>query len=273
MCGALKRLYGFQWRLATNFDTALLALLISAQRAESPAFLRRYCPFGHALGYGVVADDQVAVTIAAALTAVMMGLKIADARRDGTFGAHLAQKLTRGAVTKAEQTLGFYDPFLVGKLRDLDDQLVGYEVDEVSYDRLLLPTAQGLGHVLEFTAEFADPQEVAKDNRAQLQRLGQATGRLIYTLDCFEDLAGDVKKGQFNGLLASGLVTNRGKFANSDAREGLGYLVKRCKGEIELAMGQLKLFRYGAIISNILFLGLIPKAEQALRAAELEESL
>ncbi|MDI9485953.1 MAG: DUF5685 family protein [Bacillota bacterium] len=272
MCGALKRLYGVKWRLATNFDTALIALLISAQRTEPLEFRRRYCPFGHALGFGVVVDDNIAVTIAAALTAVMIGLKIADAERDGTRGARLVRFFTSRDISRAEQEIFRHDDALIERLRACDAELVDLEDrwqsrgEQIYYDQLLLPTAQGLGEVLAFTAQFADESELAEHNEPLLRRLGQAAGRIIYTLDCLHDLQKDIKENQFNGLLAAGLVNSDGRIAGASAQKGLEYLIQRCKSEMEFCFRQLRLCRYRAILSNILFLGIIPKAERALEA-------
>lgn len=270
MCGALKRLYGLKWRAATNFDTAFLALLISAQRSSPPEFRRRYCPFNRYWGFGVVVDDSIAVTTAASLTVVMMGLKIADALRDGAKGARLARFLTARAVAKAERELARFDGKLVEELRACDTQLVEWERrhghlgQELSYDQLLLPTARGLGRVLEFTAQFADAPELAQHNGPYLRRLGEALGRLIYTLDCVHDLERDLKRGRFNGLIAAGLAAPTGKAASPEARDRLEYLAKRCWSEIELSFGQLRLTRYDPILANILFLGILPKVEEGL---------
>jgi len=80
------------------------------------------------------------------------------------------------------------------------------------------------------------------------------------------DLQKDIKENQFNGLLAAGLVNSDGRIAGASAQKGLEYLIQRCKSEMEYCFRQLWLCRYRAILANILFLGIIPKAERALEA-------
>jgi len=257
LCFALSKYYGLPFRACTNFDSALLTLIISAQWPEPPLFREVFCPIGSHKKYYVIDSDELFMKLGSAFTVVMMDLKTQDSLEDGVRMARIPRFICGQAFARARSTLheNLFDTSSLINIQEYQKELESAAVgskSRVSFDELAAPTGQGLAKVFEYTATLCG----LPGNAKPLRQIGNAVGKMIYATDCLEDLKKDISKHRFNALETCSMVIPNPPTITAQAFEGLKYLSNRCQAEIAYALKQLELLRYRPIIENILLTSL-----------------
>ena len=272
LCFALAQEYGTLWRALTNFESTLLVMLMSAQAGPDPSFRKTFCPVSAFRRFAIVAEHEGFMAMGAAFTLCMAELKSLDSVRDGSLLARPARAMGSRQFSRARQVLAERS-FDIAPLLQADDRLAQLETEasaapgSIAFDELTAPTADGLAHVFTYTGVLT----ARDDNYASLTRLGRAVGRLVYLGDCLEDLARDVRRGAFNGLIACMMADPDSNELSGGAADALSYLNARCSVEARNALSQLTLYRYRPIIENIILLGLDARIRRLLQARTKKE--
>ena len=272
LCFALAQEYGTLWRALTNFESTLLVLLMSAQAEADPSFRKTFCPVSALGKFAIVSEHEGFMTLGAAFTVCMAELKSLDSVRDGSLLARPARAMGSRQFSKARQVLAERS-FDIAPLLQADHLMAQLEAEAgaapgcITFDELTAPTADGLAHVLAYTGVLTGRNESC----AGLARLGRAVGRLVYLGDCLEDLARDVRRGAFNGLIACMMADPDSTELSGGAATALSYLNARCSVEARNALSQLTLYRYRPIIENIILLGLDARIRRLLQARTKKE--
>ncbi len=262
LCRTLSRQYGVHWRMTTNYESTLLALLLSAQVEEGPEYGKYFCPVAGPKRYLALQPSSMVGRAAAAFTVLMGLFKAQDLRRDGAIYGSLAHQIAKGPARQAQKQLGL-SGFRVDLLVDLEAEQEKLEAESqeghpVNLDQLTVPSSKGLGLVFSHTAKLSG----LMSNTYPLQRIGCAAGQIIYILDCLDDLQSDLAKNRFNALVASGLVSG-GKL-NAAGQGALDYLWVRTADEISMALTELKVYRFAGILENVFCDGLVGRFKHRL---------
>ena len=190
-CKATGRLFGQRARLTLNHDAVFLGeLLLALERKTLPtSFTAQRC-----FSLPAVHDIPEPLAYAAAANLVLAEFTVTDKLTDGE-GRHwkLAQRGLESAFTRARAMLRRFGVPLETLFAQHQKQAQA-EAHPTTLDALSTPTATATQLVF------------AQGNVAHFEALGQlgdAFGRLIYTLDALTDRTDDLKRGAFNALNAT----------------------------------------------------------------------
>ena len=253
LCHSLKEHFGFRARFVLNYDFTFLAMLLSHAEGEvkktdkaclARLFRKRSCyvaaePYKRAAGYSViltwwklqdvVQDDGRVKALISRLLSLWLHSAYKKAKRDFTeFDAHCRTNLA--------------------KLRTL----------EVANSAMLDEVADSFATLL---AAAAAHIENLGEKRAY-SALFYHTGRLIYLLDAYDDLAEDTASGNYN-VLSQRYVLEDGKLTAED-EERLSLTMQH---SIHLAIAAYHLLPQGSfagVLENIMYDGLLNVKKQVL---------
>ena len=188
LCEALRRRYGVAARFVVNYDLTFLAMVLS----DSAAAQLRRCPV-HPVQKRACICGSKALDAAADYSVILAWWKLKDNAHDDPFpksalyGSGAA--LFRKAYEKAAAAQSAFDANARKCLRELSD-LEGEK--SPSLDR----AADCFARILAFAA-----QESGSEQEVRIRReLFYHVGRYVYILDAYDDLAEDVKTGNYNPL-------------------------------------------------------------------------
>ena len=271
LCNALASAYGQPTRLLINRDSTFVALLAAAQAPESPlaTFSTRCQPWSRAV---LVFETGRAPAFAAAVTLCGLQAKLDDERADEgglrAAGSRLLCALSRarfghaGAILSAS---GFpvaeVGRRLGGQARAETEVARGGDPREAAQ-----PSALAFGAILAHTARLAGRDA----NVAPLAQAGRSLGELVYTLDAYEDLADDLRRGRFN-FLAAQIGSCRSR-AQEQVRGRAREIAAKCQQEIRQAWSEIELLRYRPVLEAVLLTGLSAKTKRVL-AMDADRSL
>jgi hypothetical protein len=203
LCNALAGQYGQPARLLVNRDSTFVALLAAAQAPQTPAATLSTCcqPWRRPVP---VFESGSIPAFAGAVTVCGLQAKLddecVDERGLRAAGCRLLSPLSRTRVGRARATLAASDFPAADISRQLGEQLrvevrVANGADPAEAAQ---PSARAFGSILEHTARLAGKE----GNAEPLFRAGYSLGALAYTLDAYQDLREDRRRGRFNFLAA-----------------------------------------------------------------------
>jgi hypothetical protein len=271
LCNALASAYGQPARLLVNRDSTFVALLAAAQAPETPlaALSTRCQPWSRAVP---VFETGPAPAFAAAVTLCGLQAKLDDERADESgfraAGSRLLCALSRARFGHAGAILSD-SGFPVAEVRR---RLAGQSRVETDVARggdpwaAAQPSAQAFGAILAHTARLTGRDA----NVAPLAQVGRSLGELVYTLDAYEDLADDLRRGRFNFLAVQ--IGSRRSSAQEQVRGRAREIAAKCQQEIRQAWGEIELLRYRPMLEAVLLTGLSAKTKRVL-ALDADRSL
>ncbi len=226
LCLTLRDEHGHRARLATNFDSLLISVLVEAQNPE-PVTRRKAaaCALRGMRGATVLSASDPGARLAAAVSLVLAAGKTRDhvADRDGA----LRVGVLAGAATRLADRWQA-DGARTGSAVDFDTDVL---VDAVARQCALEDTIGPGSSVLTATeptetavsAAFAHTAVLAGTpaNIEPLAEVGRYFGRIAHLLDAVEDYAEDEARGAFNPLRATGTDLPEARRLCDDAHRGL----------------------------------------------------
>jgi hypothetical protein len=262
LCNALAAQFGQGARLLVNRDSTFVALLAAAQTtAEPDATLSTRCqPWRRPMP---VFEVGPAPAFAAAVTLCGLQAKLADERVDErglrATGARLLATLSRARFGHARATLAATGFAVAEVWRQLAGQSdIEARVTAGGDPALALqPTARAFEAILAHTARLAGNHA----NIAPLAQVGRSLGELVYTLDAYQDLDADLRRGRFNFLAAQ--TDPRRADGRERVRDRARALVTGCQAQLRQAWGQIELLRYRPVLEAVVMTGLAATAERA----------
>ena len=263
LCNALASQYGQPARMLINRDSTFVALLAAAQIKDSPSATAstRCQPWRRPMP---VFEAGPAPAFAAAVTLCGLQAKLDDERADErglrAVVCRLLSVLSRPRFDRAHKVLaasGF-------PVTEVERLLAGQSRVEAEVGRggapmaAAQPSAYAFGAILAHTARLAGNDA----NVAPLAQAGRSLGELIYTLDAYEDLDDDLRRGRFNFLAAQvgASLSSVQEQAQDRARE----IAAKCRQDLRQAWGEVELLRYRPMLDAVLLTGLSAKAERTL---------
>lgn len=253
LCGELGRSFGFPARFTLSYDFTFISMLHFSLNGDTAQLSRGRCHV-NPLKRTPCVKDADALRFGANLAAIMLYHKLQDNIADSGFFKRLAwyalNPFAAAARKKAAKSLPEADAIV----RAYMQQQALVEAEHcASPDRAAEPTAEAMSKLL-----CLIPAEEKRDDKTSriLERLGYLLGRFIYLCDALDDLAADVKSGDYNPLaLKFGIAKgNADKLpeASAFARDSLYMTI----GEISKAYDLLNLHDFKPILNNIITLGL-----------------
>jgi hypothetical protein len=217
-CGACKTmgtLYGQKARLLLNNDAVFLGELLSALSAERDAmksWARAYQSYNCMSLPGAPDEMPLSLQFAATATVVMSDFKVADQIEDSGrhSGWRVAQRLYGESFRAASNRLESWglpvtDLWRWYEIQNTREHSVNSVREDQSsrtiLDHLAEPTATVTGLVFQQGAKLVGCSQ--QSAHQTMYRLGYEFGRLVYTLDAYEDYEKDHRRGDFNALQAA----------------------------------------------------------------------
>ena len=242
LCRAIGRRCGSVCRLALSFEMTFLALLLtSLYEPETKEEMRR-CPL-HPLSKRLTLSNE-AIDYCADLSALVSYYDLRDGWEDERRADRLAESaLLKKAARRAGERLPRQKEAVERYVKAL------HEIEQRN-DQNLDAAANLTGAML---AELYVMREdvYARD----LRELGYYLGKFIYLCDCYEDIERDIKKKNYNPLIARS--TNE-TFA-ADCEQMLSDMTARAA----LAFERLPLLDDAEIMRNVLYSGIWQRFEIA----------
>ena len=242
LCRAIGRRCGGACRLALSFEMTFLAMLHTSLYEPDTQSEHHRCP-AHPLGRQLMLVNE-AIDYAADLSALTAYYDLRDGWEDERRVDRLAES---GLPKQAAQRAGERLP----RQREAVERYVKalHEV-EARNDQNLDAAANLTGEML---AELYVMREdvYARD----LRELGYYIGKFIYLCDCYEDVEKDVKKKNYNPLIAR---SGRETFA-ADCEQMLSDMMAHAARAFE----RLPLLEDAEIMRNILYSGIWLRFENA----------
>lgn len=202
LCHGVGVHVGHAWRGIHSHDAVFLATLVDGLVDAPAGDSRCRCPLVPVLHRPTRDPSSVALRFAVGAQLLLADQWVADKAEEGSRAARFARDVLDAPVGRGRAVL---DELGID-LSDLDGfeqrQTAVETSPDVSLPRAAAPTAHALALLFARIAELpGGPAEHA----ASLSTLGEALGRLIYTIDALEDLDDDAGDGAFNPVLRDGL--------------------------------------------------------------------
>lgn len=262
LCRQMGKCTGQCSRMTLSYDFVFLAAVRMALTGEVPAVGRVRCPV-HPVRLRPAVEENAALTYAANAAAILNYHKLLDDKADETgtrrFRSATVRGMIRGGYRKAKKKY----PDLDREIGERLSALGAWEKDAHDSPSADIPAAM-FGKVM--ARVFS---EGLSDGAARVaSSLGDAVGRWIYYADAVDDFAEDRKRGRFNPLRPV-----IGEFPDAGAWEEIGLSMTAILCDAErayLLIGRAPTPELGAILENVLYLGLPAAACRVLNKAKEE---
>ena len=242
LCRSIGKRCGAVCRMALSFEMTFVAMLLTSLYEPETAQDMRRCPL-HPIKKRLMLSNE-AIDYCADMSALTAYYDLRDGWEDEKKVSHLAAS---GLLKAAAQRAG-------EKWPTQRDAIVSY-VEKLH--AVEAANEQNLDTAANLTGEmFAELLLMKKDvYERDLRELGFYLGKFIYLCDCYEDVERDVKKNNYNPLIA---------------RSGEESFALQCEEMLSLIMAQaaraferLPLLEDAEIMRNILYSGVWMWFEQA----------
>ncbi|TQQ85063.1 hypothetical protein EXD82_02915 [Peptacetobacter hominis] len=235
LCKCLKREHGEISRFSLNYDITFLIVLLSAIYNPESKVTEEVC-IANPMKKKKVLINEI-TEYAAAMNVLLTYYKLEDnVNDDGRIKDKIAFSIGKSSASKAKKMYPEKAEIIkkeLDKLAELERNK-STDIDEVS---------NTFGRIMgEIFAYKNDEYEV------YLRDIGFNIGKYIYTLDAYEDLEEDLKKGRYNPFV---------NYSPSDdeLKKKVDRLISICLGMASKSIDELKLKWNIGIIDNIMFSG------------------
>lgn len=257
LCRKLGKDYGPAARLLLNYDcTFYVLLMFSVSGKDCPEFKKGHCTV-NPLKKCVFCDENAEeFSEASALTMILAYYKIKDNIADSRFFKRLFFRLMYPIVFLAHRRAAKKYPELEKiAANTMKDQDTVEHLENSEIDRCAEPTAQMLAQVFEHSVRTDSKNDSPKTR--VLHEFGYFLGRWTYLIDAADDIAKDIKQKAFNPFIKKfNLNENSSQEALDYARIYANQVLNGTLAQLEAAANLLEFNRFGAIVRNIVTLGL-----------------
>lgn len=246
LCKTLKKEYGFFSRLALNYDSVFLALLLSSVSEGVYACQNERC-IANPFSKKTVQKTNRSLSYSAGVMVILALLKLEDDIHDEkslkALLAYIALFNAKRKVLKKHKALYFEGKKYMKRLSVLEKEKCD--------------APDKLSHEFASLLQFLFAPEFLEDNNTKriLGHIGYMLGRFIYILDAFDDLEKDRQKNRFNPYLLSDTPPDK-----EAIRDSLTLALSSISNGYELL--NLKINK--PILDNIIYLGLKTKLDNVL---------
>jgi hypothetical protein len=257
VCKSIAKRHGQLERFLLNYDSAFLAVLLSAAAGEYVNVQRMRC-IAHPVEKRHIIRDSGIVDYASDFNILLAYYNLEDKRRDdGGFVPASAMLLLRKAFRKLRRK--YADKCSIIEMR-LEELVQLEKADCASMDMAAEPFAKLMEEVTAYQPLCSDE----KYDKA-LRWIGYNLGKWIYILDAFDDLEKDIKAKSYNPLICqykydNGDIIEFRKKIHDKVEFNLTYSLN----EISKAFELLNVKANKEILENIIYMGMLRKTEKIL---------
>ncbi|MGN0544280.1 MAG: DUF5685 family protein [Acutalibacteraceae bacterium] len=253
-CRVLGRLYTPIARLLLSYDFTFLSIVRLALQEKCSPFGNGRCCVNPAKKC-LKCTETAELERSADIVVIVSYYKLLDDIADGRFFKRLLCRLIKPVLSlmhrKAAARQEMLDRAVASAMKE---QQRVEQSESPSLDEAADPSGKMLAAIFS--------QGYYSEDKMQLWRFGYLLGRWIYLLDAVDDFEKDVKSGSFNPL--------KTKFSTADQAESdefINYASDRLNltaGETANALDELKFYRFGDIIENVVCDGMLASQTKVL---------
>lgn len=263
ICKSIGKRYGQLPRLALNYDSVFLAILIAGISDAVEHIEIERC-FVHPIKKRTILYDSPEIDYAADILLLLAYYKLKDDYQDEkSIKAAIGAALMKGTFKSLMETA----PEKCIYVKDQLSELTRLESEKCpTIDRSAEPFAKLMEEVFDY------PGWKKEKNAAELsqifRRIGYHLGKWIYLIDAFDDIEDNLKEKTFNPLII--------QFEFDSKKESVDAFKERIRervernlvlylAEIAQSCSHLKFLKNQGLIENILYFGLMRKTEEILQ--------
>jgi hypothetical protein len=260
LCHTLGKRYSFLTRMILSYDATFLALLQLGLSEGCMGFEKKRCPtklFGKKTCCKLTTDVEFSADSAVILFYYKLRDNLHDAgltkKAAALFLLLFVSRVHKKAVRRLPQVEKIVRNYIAGQ--NAAEQK-GAGIDEAAH-----PTAEMMSKLLTVSAS-------GRANERVVGRMGYFIGRWVYFADAADDIAKDLKSGDYNPFIKTyGLKEGTDL---KDARDSIKLLLNSCQYEICAAFELLDIKKFKPILSNILYLGLPDMSATILKGEKIK---
>jgi hypothetical protein len=256
ICKSIGKRYGQVKRLTLTYDSAFLAVLLSAVADERIKVVMKRC-VAHPANKRHIAADSGIIDYASDINILLAYYSLEDKKRDnGSVISAAAMVFFKRAYEKIKKKY----PKKIHTMEERLKDLVELEKRKcASMDEAAEPFAKLMEEVVAY-------EPLCTGNNEQILRwIGYNLGKWIYLLDAYDDIEKDIAGGKYNPLIyqfnyGGGDVAGFKKEIRQKAEFNLTYSLNEISRGFEL----LDVKTNKGILENIIYLGMLRKTEKIL---------
>jgi len=261
ICKSIGRRYGQGERLVLNYDSVLLALILSSLSEKNEEVSLQRCPV-HPLKKRLIVSEDPGIEYAADMMLLLAYYKFWDDRMDeGSLKGFIGVNALSGSHKKLMKKYP-------EKCIMIEERLNALHKLEKTGVSSLDQAAEPFAGIMEII--FAEEDLCATERNAKaLRKIGYHIGKWIYLIDAYDDLEENEKTGGYNPLLFWNRDTEDQKKENKARVE---YNLLFYLSELASAWETLDCKKNRSMIENIIYFGLLRKTEQVLQKGTTENA-
>jgi len=268
VCRSIGRRHGQLKRLALNYDSAFLAVLLSAIAEERVDVQRKRC-IAHPLQKRHIICGSSIVDYASDINIILAYYNLEDKQRDeASVVSASALVMLKRAFCRLRKQYRDKCEFIESQL----NELLRLEKEKCpSMDMAAEPFARLMEEVTAY-------EPVCAGSREEILRwIGYNLGKWIYLMDAFDDIEKDIRNGNYNPLVCQfGYENQSVSEFRQQIRDKVEFTLVYSLNEISKAFELLDIKANKGILENIIYMGMLRKTENTLgirRCSEVEESV
>lgn len=239
LCKTIGKRYGLIARLTLSYDFTFLAIIRMAVSEEKFKMCPSRCSFNPLKKCYDCSRDNAELEYTADASMLTFYFKIKDNIADSGFFKKFLCKMIMPYANHIYKKAKRNNPEIAARLSDLMEAQARLEQDEASLDEAADISAKMLSAML--------VDKTGSSDSTALGRLGYYLGRWVYIIDAVDDCEDDIKGGSFNPL--------KKKFGTPNYKQYCEEMLSLTVGEALNELDKLKIYRFKAIIENVLIYG------------------
>lgn len=270
ICKSIGQRYGQLPRMALNYDSVFLAILLASIHAGNEQISAERC-IVHPIKKRTIVRNSPEIDYAADILLLLAYYKLKDDYEDDkSMKAAVGTVLMKGTFQKLLAAIPDKSEYVKKQLAELSN----LEKEKCpSIDRSAEPFAKLMEEV--FDAPRLHNTEFSEEHHKILRRIGYHIGKWIYLIDAYDDIEENVKQKTFNPLILQFRYLEKDEAINSfkdRIKERVETNLILYLADIANSCSKLKFEKNQGLIENILYLGLMRKTEEILQKKGTEKN-
>lgn len=259
VCKSIGKRHGQLSRLALNYDSTFLAILISALTNEKVLIKSERCLAHPVIKRSAIKNNQI-VDYASDINIILAYYKLKDNWKDEKSAVSaVLMLLLNNAFKKLRKRYLLKCDLIEKRLSELS---VLEEEKCSSMDAAAEPFAKLMEEITAY-----EPVCLDKKHEKILRWIGYNLGKWIYILDAYDDLKDDIHKKNYNSLIYQYNYSGEDiDIFRSRIRDKVEFNLTFSLNQIAKAFELLNVNNNKGLLENIIYMGMLRKTENILKA-------
>ncbi|MDO4333298.1 MAG: DUF5685 family protein [Eubacteriales bacterium] len=254
LCNQIRKDYGFFWTAFLNYESVYTLLFLESFKEYPEKSLTLRCHLNPFMKKKLQINGDI-LAYSAFVNMALLDLKFEDNEYDGNkLPWRILKRILHGKKRYKEMSESHKG--LLESLKDQADLLRRREKENSNLDSCADTTGNMLVEIIKY---WLRDIETESEMYGTVVQLHFHVGKLIYTLDAYEDFESDISKNQFNPIVF--ISPEKGRLAALEKTRKIMLLLKFC---IAQEIKKVEVAKNKEIIENILTFGI----EHSLMKAE-----